>query len=587
MAVSSKKKLTDKEISQNKSDRVMETIAWRCAFYRENPVQFCEDFLGVTELKLFQKILLYAMMHYDKFYYIAARSQGKTTLVALFAVIRCILYPRELVVATSFTFKQGKEIVSKITDDFMHRSALLRNEIGKVSVGQNDCGIWFKNGSKIIVKIANQNSRGCRSTILITDEARMVPQYIIDTVLRPMNVSRQPGYLKNPEYNHLKELPKEMYLSSAWYKASEMFEKVKSYTANFLDDKMNYFICSLPYQISIAEGLMMRQIIEDEMAEATFSDISFMMEREGKFYGSSEDALFDFNVLNDRRTLQESFHDLEYYRNNNVKIPSKQNGEKRVLSLDIALLASRRHANDASCFCLEQLVPTTSNNYISNIVYVETKEGLVTEELGLMTMRYFYQYECDYLAIDANGIGQSVLDYVMSDRYDPQYGVTYGAIQTVDNDDLNERCKIKNAPKVIYAIKATAKSNNDMALALRAGFQNGNINLLVNETNIEDNLSKLVKGYNKLTPVQQARIKAPYLQTTLMIEELINLEHEISNGLVKVKERSGMRKDRYSALQYAYHISQILARNLKPKTQTTNYNEIFKIRAPKIGGRIF
>ena len=55
------------------------------------------------------------------------------------------------------------------------------------------------------------------------------------------------------------------------------------------------------------------------------------------------------------------------------------------------------------------------------------------------------------------------------------------------------------------------------------------------------------------------------MQTTFLIEELINLEHDIVNGLVKVKEKSGMRKDRYSSLEYNYFVAQELARKLKPK----------------------
>lgn len=393
-----------------------------------------------------------------------------------------------------------------------------------------------------------------------------------------LNAPRAPGYLSKPEYAHLAEVGQKLFLSSAWYKQSELYSMLKGYTINMLKEDSRFFACDLPYQLSIASNIMMRETIENVMADPDFNDISFMMEYEGKFYGSGEDSLFKLDVLENRRTIKECFHDLDYYRNNNIKMPSKQFGEKRVLSVDIALLASRRHANDASCFILEQLIPNGENGYISNMVYIETAEGLVTEELGLMTMRYFYQYDCDYLALDANGVGQSILDYVMADRYDPQYGATYGAIQTVDNQDLNERCKVKNAPKVIYAIKANAKSNNDMALALRAGLQNGNINLLVSENNIEDELSKIIKGYNKLPLNQQAKLKLPYIQTSLMIEELINLEHDIVNGLVKVKERSGMRKDRYSALQYAYYASQELTRKLKPKQTINNLVSQLTIR---------
>ena len=139
-------KLTDKQIKQDKTDSIMNTIAERCSYYRANPQRFCEEFLNI-KLKVFQKILIWAMMKYDAFYFIAARGLGKTYLVALFSVIRCILYPGTKIVAASYTFKQGKEIILKITDDFMQKSPLLRNEISRVSTGQNDCFVYFKNGS--------------------------------------------------------------------------------------------------------------------------------------------------------------------------------------------------------------------------------------------------------------------------------------------------------------------------------------------------------------------------------------------------------------------------------------------------------
>ena len=577
------KKLTDKQIKQGKTDRIMEIINERTGYYRCNPHRWVEDFIPDLHLKLFQKILLFAMNKYDNFYFVASRGMSKTYLVALFALFRCICYPGTKCVCASYTFKQGKEIVLKITDDFMQKSALIRSEISRVSTGQNDCAVYFKNGSWMRVVVAKESSRGVRSNILLIDESRMVNQKIVDTVLKPMNSSpRQPGYLKYPEYKHLQEMNKEMYMSSAWYCASEMFEKVKSYTANMLDPDLNYFICDLPYMLSIKEGLLMRQQIENEMSEATFSDISFMMEREGLFYGSTEDALFDFRTLNDRRIIEDSLRPLDYYRENGLKVPEKQKGELRILSVDIALLASKKHDNDASALFIHSAIPTPSHNYIDNIVFLDTQEGLVTEELGLLVMRYFYQYNCDYIALDANGIGQSILDYLMADRFDPVYSQAYGALDCIDSPELSTRCKVKGAPKVIYAIKATAKSNNDMCIALRAGFQNGYINLLVNDNNIEEKLSK-IRGYSKLSDIQKLKLKLPYLQTTFLIDELINLSHDTSNGMIKVKERSGMRKDRYSSALYGWYAIQELSKKLKPKNQTSqeDIKKYFRARAPK------
>lgn len=563
-----KQKLTDQQIKKDKTERLMNIIARKAAYYRSNPHRFAKEFLGIN-LKLFQKILLYAMMHYDAFYFVAARGLGKTFLVSLFAVIRCILYPGTQVVVCSATFKQGKEVVNKITNIFMHKSPLLRNEVERVSTGQNDCGIWFKNGSYIRVVVASDNARGARSNILIIDESRLVAQKIVDTVLKPMGADpRHPGYLDKPEYAHLAEMNKEMYMSSAYYAQSEMYEKVKAYVANSLDPRFKYFICDLPYQLSIKEGLLLREAIENEMSEATFSQITFMMEREGLFYGSSEDALFDFNILKDRRILVDGLRSLEYYRDNGLKVPEKQKGEKRVLSVDVALLASKKHNNDASAILIHSAIPTVSQKYIDNINYIETHEGLLAEELGMIVMRMFYQYHCDFIAFDAAGVGQAVIDFLMVDRYDPVYGQTYGALNYINAPELSDRCKVKGAPKVIYAIKANGRSNNDMCVALRSGFQNGYINLLTEPDTAKEKLSK-IKGFSKLSVNDQDKLTLPYIQTSLLIEELTNLEHDFNNGLIKVRERSGMRKDRYSSLLYGYYVVQELSKKLKPKTKNT------------------
>lgn len=71
-----KKNLSDKEIQQDKTETIMNIVAERCAYYRANPQRFVEEFLGI-KLKLFQKILIWAMMVYDAFYFVAARGIGR------------------------------------------------------------------------------------------------------------------------------------------------------------------------------------------------------------------------------------------------------------------------------------------------------------------------------------------------------------------------------------------------------------------------------------------------------------------------------------------------------------------------------
>lgn len=82
------------------------------AFYRANPHRFAKDYLGVN-LFLYQKLLLWAMNKYNFFMYIAARGQGKSYLIALYCVIRAILYPSTNIVLASGTKGQARLIITE------------------------------------------------------------------------------------------------------------------------------------------------------------------------------------------------------------------------------------------------------------------------------------------------------------------------------------------------------------------------------------------------------------------------------------------------------------------------------------------
>ena len=216
-------------------------------------------------------------------------------------------------------------------------------------------------------------------------------------------------------------------------------------------------------------------------------------------------------------------------------------------------------------------------------VFIDTQEGLVTDDLGILAMRYFYQYNCDYIVVDGKGVGIPIMDFIMADRFDPEFGQLYPALNCMNNADFADRCKVKGAAKKIFVVIANPKNNNDMCVSLRAGFQNGYINLLVDENAAEDNILSSVKYYNKQAEALQTKMKLPYVQTTLLINELINLQHETSGGLIKVIEKASIRKDRYSSLEYGYAFIQELSKNLRPARDSGNkLTDKFIIKQPRL-----
>ena len=127
---------------------------------------------------------------------------------------------------------------------------------------------------------------------------------------------------------------------------------------------------------------------------------------------------------------------------------------------------------------------------------------------------------------------------------------------------MAERCKVQNAPKVIWSIKASSTFNNEVCILLRSGFQKGKINLLVSEFECEEILKEKFKGFDRLSAFEQMQYKLPYIQTTLLIYEMISLKHEINGTNIKLIEKAGSRKDRYSSLAYNYWVQCQLEREL-------------------------
>lgn len=183
-------------------------------------------------------------------------------------------------------------------------------------------------------------------------------------------------------------------------------------------------------------------------------------------------------------------------------------------------------------------------------------------------------------------IGLGVFDALARDITDPETGEVYPALSCYNNPDMAARCTDRNAEKVIWSIKGNASFNSDCAVLLREGFRSGKIRLLAPDGDGSGGCEELlgeIKGYKGLNIASKAKIQAPYIHTTLLIDELTKLQHEETNGRVKVYEKAGMRKDRYSSLAYNYYVAlQIESRVRRSKGNRTDFDERFLFRAPKI-----
>lgn len=578
------KKYSESEIKRLREEKILNTVGEWCSFYRENPHRFAEDYLNL-KLKVFQQIILWAMFKFVNCIYLASRGGGKSFLIAIFCVITCILYPGSTICIASKTRGQASEILDKISTILMPKSANLRNEISEIVRNQSNSYMTFKNGSRIVIVTAGDSARHNRATVLVVDEFRLVAKDTIDTILKKFLTSpRRPGFLDNPEYaNYPTERTKEIYASSCWYEGHWSYEHVRTYAVNMVRGR-SYFVCAMPYQIAIKENLLDRERVEDEMSESTFNSVTFQMEMEALFFKQSNGGLYNFSEIEKTRILKYPWYPRSMGLKLNDKrlaIPPKKPGEIRLLSADIALMSSIKNKNDATSIFINQMLPQANDKYISDIVYTENNEGLRTEVQALRIRKLFSEYECDHLVLDTRGLGLGVSDALMGDIYDPETGFTYGALSCCNNKELADRCMVKGAPKVIWSVLGNPEFNSQCALGLREALKQKTVRLLINEFDAEDALQE-IKGYTELSAEDSILLKLPYIHTSLLMNELINLEYESKNNVIKVKEKPGMRKDRYSSLSYNVYVAKLIERDKINEKRNHIDNVVLKFRAPAI-----
>lgn len=571
-----RRNLNKKMKNLTKSEKLMEGIGIWASYYRLFPHIFVKEYFGV-HLKLFQQILIYFMMHFNYFIYLASRGQGKTWLTAIFCCVRAILYPGTKIIIAAGKKGQAIEVLEKIME-LKGESQNLAREIEDVKTNANDARCTFKNGSWIRVVAATQNSRSKRANLIIVDEFRMVEKSIIDSVLRKfMTAPRQPKYLNKPEYAHLKERNKEIYLSSAWYKHHWSWGKVESYKKAILEGK-SYFVCGLPYQLAIKEGLLDAEQVLDEMSEDDFDEISWMMEMGCMFFGESEKAYFKFEDLESNRRLNKAIYPKKTYnllKDSKFKYEPRKDDEIRFISCDISSVAGSQ--NDASAYTVFRLIPKYSKanenfeRFDRQICYMETMVGGHSTTQAIRIRELYEEFDCNYIVIDAQNFGLAIYDQMCMDLYDKDTGIEYPAISCINNEEMANRCLVDDAPKTVFAIKATSILNSDMAISLKNNLRNGRYKFLMNEMDAKETLHSY-KGFESLPPESQAKLKIPYVQTTYMVNEFVSLSNEGKDGVVKLKEPSSGRKDRFTSILYGDHFVKYLE-NIFKENNNYNYNE--------------
>jgi hypothetical protein len=564
--------LTEVEIAKEKKERLKSWIT----FYRKNPSYFVEHYMGVT-LYPYQRFWINMIARSTEFIGIASRASAKSWLIGVYSIARCILYPGTIVALASSTKAQAGLIISEKCQMLHDEHPNIQRETTNIVTNQNKWEMTFHNGSKINVVVSAEGGRGHRSHVTVLEERRLIPNIIIDSIIRPFLVARQPAYLKKPEYaeiEELKEEPQEIIITSAHYKSYEWWAETKRFLRKIANGDPDVKAIFLDYFILLRHGIKTKKQMISE--KENLDPITFLMEYGNIPYGSSTTSFYKLGLFN--RNIKRAWRPIkdETYietRKNPYDI-IKLSDEMRLVSVDVAMRAGA--TNDNTIITCARLLPS-KKGWITEIVYLESHNGKNTNSQALRVKQIYQEFQGDVLVLDIANAGISVFDALSSVTKDEVRGVEYPAYTVMNSENVDDkvyeelisRTLGQDALGCIFPIYANAGLNSLIAVKFKERLKKKLVSFLVDDNSEEE---FLIKSGNKDILDQdedmamRAYLLQANLQTSLLINESISLEMTMVNGLIKLIEPEGARKDRYTSCSYLnYYVSLMDIELLKEK----------------------
>ena len=568
--------------NKNNFERIIDYVT----FYRRNIPVFVEHYLKIP-LHWYQIIWLYLLNMYISVVIIAGRASAKSFVIAIFSCAKCILYPNTKVVIASGSKKQASLIVKeKIQKELMPKSENLRREIETIKTSTNDIEVVFRNGSSIVVVVGGEGALGYRSTVLIFEEFKRIPKYIVDKVLKPFQMTRPSQFRTNEEcekygvkYKENDEFLEEavnIYISSAAPTSHWMGKLLKDTVSSKYGDNSACMLAT-DYSIALKHAIKTRaQLIE---AKRSTDPITWREEYENEMLREGANSYFTYGLLTKNQTNKKAFYPRRYedVRNkhkNPYSIP-KQPGEIRILTCDMAFI-ERSNKNDNSCFtCIRALpesmtytsenidgkVVEVKNGYRRIVPYIEANPGSDVDKQAIRIKQLYYDFEADYCILDTRNGGILTYDRLAKILYDESRDCEYPAWRCMNDKDIAKRVNVAGAVENVFTINASQKLNNDIAIALRGTLESHMIDLLVNLDEAKDILESHIPEYTSTPDVDVAVFyERPYLETQALINEMMSLEYTRNEqtGIITLFETGSNTKDRYVSLAYGNYFIGLL-----------------------------
>lgn len=510
-------------------------------YYRTHLDVFIEDYFKIP-LKDIQKVVAREIGLASNCDLVQSRGFGKTWLVAICSVALCVLYPGTLVAVLSGTSEQAGLTLKKIETYFAKYPDVAREikftTAGRVLSSQRGkLKCEFKNGSEI-ESYTMSSFRGNRAKIVIIDEAPLVKQDDIESIVNPAKNYRRPvcQIYKLQDYDS-----KSISITSACLKSNPFFEMFTATHRRMNNGSNDHFAVALDYNAAVNAGITDMKFFMEEKSKMHQS--AFDMEYGSLFVGAEANSVFPYDLTETCRVLTS----IEVHQ-------PKESKTSYVMGVDLAT-SGKKNADNAVITVIK-LVERNDGSYLKKLVFIRSYHGRRLDYLATEVRKMLVRFPNTIKVVfDHHGLGDSFPQFLSQPWIDPMSGKEYPPLVCDDETSI-----IDNARPLLRPVRANAGVNQTMVSGVRVALEQRTIELPISSKavynghvveDVEDDSPDEAK--TKATRKYSAEEMAVFLDADALQIEMGNIVMMVSSSSNYLYDtaKPSQHKDRYSSLGMA------------------------------------
>ena len=546
-------------MSEQRLAAQMDNLRYLISFFRQYPDLLIDFMKGpdcTFKFYFYQRIFLRIVMRHRMTYATFPRAYSKSFLSMMALMLRCMLYPGAQLFVTTGGKQQAASITIAKIEEICKLIPSLSNEInwtrGVSKKSRDDVNYVFKNGSRINILAAKESSRGQRRTGGLMEECVLIDQTALNEIVIPTtNVNR----LLPDGTRHSEEIinKSQIYITTAGWKNSFAYDKLIELLIRSLIQPEEVMIMGGTYETPVTEGLLDEDFVDQLKLAGTFNEDSFDREYRSIWSGDAENAFFSAEKFDKYRVLRQP---QGQYSGRSSK------SAYYVIGVDVGRIGCTTQA------MVFKVTPQPQGTSIKSLVNLYTYQAEHFQDQAIHIKRLYFQYKARKVAIDTNGLGIGLLDFMVKAQQtdDGQYLPPFG----IDNDDEGVyKSYFKGVSELqkdaIFQIKANAPINTQTYSYVQTQMSSGKIKLLIDETEAKAKLMETKQGQN-MSIDQRNDYLRPFVLTTVLREQMLNLVEDNQGVNIILKQDSrGIKKDKFSAFAYGLYFIKLQEDRLRKR----------------------